>query len=280
MSTQTRTVNAGPVGLKPKGAYNSGASYTLLDTVLYKHDSWVCKAMNTDGSAATISGIAPDDATYGATSWQALTDGGAAAFAEGETARQKGLTAESQGNTAATKASEANTAAQNANTKAALADEKATLADEKASLANEKANLANNAAASADTAAALANEKAALANTKAELADEKATLADTKAQYAQTKGDYADEEAEKAKEFNDHPPYIADGTQEKPGDEDYWYIWDVQNHVYVKSAYGKGDDLHWEEMSTEEKEALAQRVLAELTFASDETCEDIIDELT
>ena len=124
----------------------------------------------------------------------------------------------------------------------------------------------------ASDAADAANAASTLANTKAELADAAATLANTKAQYAQEEGNYAKAQGDYAKEWNDHPPYI--------GNDNYWYIWDAANDVYRKSAYAKGDDLHWEEMTEAEKEALAQRVLAELVFASVSTCEDIIDELT
>ena len=72
-------------------------------------------------------------------------------------------------------------------------------------------------------------------------------------------------------EWNTHQPYI--------GDDDYWYIYDTTNDRYVRSVYAKGDDLHYEEMSQAEKEDLARRVLANLVFASVETCESIIDEL-
>ena len=60
----------------------------------------------------------------------------------------------------------------------------------------------------------------------------------------------------------------------------YWYIWDETNDTYVKSPYAKGDNLHWDEMSEQEKEDLSEKVLERLTFATDETCESIIDELT
>ena len=84
MGTQTRTINAGPVGIKPRGAYSSTDTYTLLDCVLYNHDSWVCIAMNQDGSAATVTGQAPAD---GSQYWKALTDGGRAAVAVGTQVR-------------------------------------------------------------------------------------------------------------------------------------------------------------------------------------------------
>lgn len=84
MATQTKTINAGPVGIKPRGAYSSSDTYTLLDCVLYNHDSWVCTAMTNDGSAATITGQAPYD---GSPYWKAMTDGGRAAVAEGQQVR-------------------------------------------------------------------------------------------------------------------------------------------------------------------------------------------------
>ena len=90
----------------------------------------------------------------------------------------------------------------------------------------------------------------------------------------------ANTQANRAKEWADHPPYIADGTEAHPGDLNYWYIWNDVTDTYVKSPYARGDDLHWEEMTPEEKQALAQSVLEQLVFATEETCEDIIDELT
>lgn len=139
MATRTKTNNAGPVGLKPKGDYSSTAPYTLLDCVKYNHDSWVCKAMNAQGEAIEITGQTPAD---GSQYWQALTDGGRAAYNEGETAKQKGNTAEQQGNDAATKANLANTAANNANNKAALADEKAAYAQQQGDYAKTQAERA------------------------------------------------------------------------------------------------------------------------------------------
>lgn len=81
MAVQTKTTDAGPVGLIPVGEYNPAATYSLLMTVLYNHDSWVCIAMTAEGDEKDISGIAPDDPTHGAENWQALTDGGRAAVA-------------------------------------------------------------------------------------------------------------------------------------------------------------------------------------------------------
>ena len=133
---KTKTIDAGPVGLKPKGAYSGSATYTLLDCVLYNHDSWVCKAVNEQGEAIEITGQTPAD---GSQYWQALTDGGRAAYNEGETARQKGNTAQQQGNAAEQKG---NTAAE----KAALANEKAAYAQQQGDYAKEQAQRAQTVA--------------------------------------------------------------------------------------------------------------------------------------
>lgn len=215
MATQTRTINAGPVGIKPKGAYSSTATYSLLDTVLYNHDSWVCTAMTSDGSSASVTGQAPYD---GSPYWKALTDGGRAAVAVGTQVR---------------------------------ADFDEWFQETEAEWQGMSGN------ADADHERALADHTASVTAT---------TNANT--------------QAARAKEWADHPPYIANGTEAHPGDLNYWYIWNDVSDTYVKSPYAKGDDLHWEEMTPQEKEDLAERVLEQLTFATEETCEDIIDELT
>ena len=128
---------------------------------------------------------------------------------------------------------------------------------------------ANNAAANANNKAALANEKAGLANEKAALANEKATYANSQGDYAKAQGDYA-------KDWNDHPPFIGDGTT---GDLNFWYLYDVTTERYVKGAYAKGDDLDYSTITPEEKQRLIDNIKADLIFASVETCEAIIDEI-
>lgn len=107
-----------------------------------------------------------------------------------------------------------------------------------------------------------------------------------------------------------HPPYIADGTQQKPGDVGYVYQWDYANQTYVK---GIRVSLDWNSMSQDEKDAIEQAILTAIGFdqtptagsehavtsgglytvitaldnrlkvvekvASTETCEDIVSEL-
>lgn len=128
---------------------------------------------------------------------------------------------------------------------------------------------ANNAAANANNKAALANDKASLANEKAALANEKAAYANSQGDYAKTQGDYA-------KDWNDHPPFIGDGTT---GDLNFWYLYDVTTARYVKGAYAKGDDLDYSTITPEEKQRLMDNIKADLIFASVETCEAIIDEI-
>lgn len=143
MATQSKTMNAGPVGLKPKGDYSSTATYTLLDCVKYNHDSWVCKAMNAQGEAIEITGQTPAD---GSQYWQALTDGGRAAYNEGDTARQKGNTAQQQGNAAEQKG---NAAEQKGN----AAEQKGNTAAEKAAYAKQQGDYAKTQAERAEAVA-------------------------------------------------------------------------------------------------------------------------------
>lgn len=128
---------------------------------------------------------------------------------------------------------------------------------------------ANNAATNANNKAGLANDKAGLANDKAALADEKAGYANTQGTYAKNQGDYA-------KELADHPAYIGDGTT---GDENYWYLYDMTAHQYVKGPYAKGDDLDYSTMTPEEIQQLVENIKESIVFATDQVCEDIIDEL-
>lgn len=129
--------------------------------------------------------------------------------------------------------------------------------------------------ATADTGQAAQDHQTAVQDHSTALQDHSTATRDHEASTQAT----ADAEAQTAilEEWNTHPPYIGDGTT---GDANYWYIWDTDNDAYVRSVYAKGDDLHWEEMSEQEKEDLARRVLSNLVFASVQTCEDIIDEIT
>lgn len=135
------------------------------------------------------------------------------------------------------------------------------------------------AASDANTAAANANAKADQAAVAAVNADAKATQANTAANNANTKATYAQQQGDYAKEWNDHPPYIADGTAEHRGDPYYMYLWDINTHAYVRGAYVKGADLDYSTMTQEEYERLVENVRNSVLFASVQTCEDIIDEL-
>ena len=73
----------------------------------------------------------------------------------------------------------------------------------------------------------------------------------------------ANEQASYAENVASHPSYIADGTQEKPGDIGYVYQWDYAHQQYVR---GIRVSLDWDTMSQEEKDALAAEVLASIAF--------------
>lgn len=101
------------------------------------------------------------------------------------------------------------------------------------------------------------------------------TTSTEKSAYAKQQGDYAKAQGDIMAAWNEHQPYIGNGTT---GDTNYWYIW--VNGQYVKSVYAKGDDLHWDEMSEQEKEDLARRVLEVLVFATVAEVTAAINELT
>ena len=107
--------------------------------------------------------------------------------------------------------------------------------------------------------------------------------------------------------WNTHLPFVGDGIT---GDANYWYTYDPATERYVKGPYAKGDNLDWDSMSEQEKQALANAVLAAigfddaptpgseravksgslyneflkkqnvLIFATAETCESLVEELT
>ena len=289
MANKTKTINAGPVGIKPRGTYSSTDRYTLLDCVLYNHDSWVCVAMNQDGEAIEITGQTPAD---GSQYWKALTDGGRAAVATGTQVRTDfdtwfGATAESG---IRKTVSDWLTSVQTAWTTWFGADANSgvrkTFSDWYAQIQQTWTTWFG----ADDTSGVQKQWK----DTKAD-----ATTATGRANTA----------AALCEEWNSHPPYVADGTQEHPGDENYWYTYDITTEQYVKGPYAKGDNLQWDDMTQAEKDALAQLVLDHilfddvptensdkavksggiytalggkqdtLTFASVETCEDIVEEL-
>lgn len=142
MPTETRTINAGPVGLKPKGAYQATATYSLLDFVRHNSEAWVCTAMNADGSAREIIGQEPAASSQ---YWMQMTEFAALIAA-------------------------VNASAANADGKAALANEKAALANEKAALADEKASLANDKAGYATNQGDYAKTKGDYAKTQGDYA--------------------------------------------------------------------------------------------------------------
>lgn len=145
MDVVSKTTNAGPVGFLPTGDYNGTKEYRYLMSAMYNRDTWLCIVLGPNGSPFkedgtwyTVKGETPGTGA----NWVKITDGGLAAYNEGETAKQKGNTAQQQGNDAATKANLANTAATNANNKAALADEKATYAQQQGDYAKTQAERA------------------------------------------------------------------------------------------------------------------------------------------
>lgn len=101
------------------------------------------------------------------------------------------------------------------------------------------------------------------------------TTSTEKSAYAKQQGDYAKAQGDIMASWNAHQPYIGNGTT---GDANYWYIW--VNGAYVKSVYAKGDDLHWEEMTQEEKDDFFQKALDKLVIATPQETRAMLNELT
>lgn len=259
MAVQTKITDVGPTGLIPMGEYNPSATYSLLMTVLYNHDSWVCIAMTNEGDAKQITGIAPDDPTHGAENWQALTDGGRAAVAVAGQVRSEfndwfGATA-SQG----IRKTVSDWFATVQNAWSTWFSQ--TKGDWTSWLNNTKTAWTDwfNSAKSAWTAWFGADQGSGVQKQWATLKAD-STAATNRANTA----------AATAEAWNTHPPYIGDGTT---GDLNYWYLYDVTTAQYIKGPYAKGDDIDYSTMTPEEKQQLIDNIKADLVFAPDADCE-------
>lgn len=245
----------------PRGPYSPTATYTLNHVVLYDHDSWVCKALDAQGEAIEISGIAPDDVTYGALYWQAMTDGGRAAVAVGQQVRTDFDT---------WFGTDANSGVQKTFSdwfSDVLQTGVRYLWDHWFSdlLPTGVRYIWNHWFGEAPT------EQSEGSGVQKEWADLKAdaTAATTRANTA----------AGLCEDWNTHPPYIADGTAEHPGDLNYWYLYDITTGLRVKGPYSKGDDLDYSTMTPEEIQQLIDNIKADLIFASDAECEAAAEEI-
>ena len=128
--------------------------------------------------------------------------------------------------------------------------------------------------ADADHTTAYSDHQTADADHQTADADHQTADADHTASSTATSA--ANTQAGRAKAWADHPPFIGDGTT---GDLNYWYLYDETTASYVKSIYAKGDDLDWDTITQEERELLIQEILNSLIFATNATCQSIVDEL-
>lgn len=246
MATQTKITDVGPVGLIPMGAYNPATPYSLLMTVLYKHDSWICTAMTDEGDEKEITNIAPDDPLHGAENWQALTDGGRAAVAEAAAIRED--FDEWFGET------------ENAGIRKTVSD---WFADIQMTWSNWFGADAGSGIRKtfSDWFEQIQQAWTSWFGRDATEGVQK-DWADTKADATAATG-RANTAADVCEAWNTHPPYIGDGTT---GDLNYWYLYDVTTSQYIKGPYAKGEDLDWDDMSQEDKDALTQMVLEHIAF--------------
>lgn len=279
MVTQTKITDVGPAGMLPRGPYLSTENYTLNHVVLYAHDSWICKAMDAQGEAIEISNIAPDDPTYGALYWQALTDGGRAAVAVGQQVRSEfdtwfGATASAG---IRKTVSDWLTSVQNAWTNWFGANSNSgvrkTWADWYAGVQSAWASWFGSDANSGvrkTWSDWFANAKTAWttwfgSNASSGVQKDWKNLSDA-----------VSEATDILNEWNTHTPYIGDGTT---GDLNYWYLWNLTTHQYVKGPYAKGDNLSWNEMTQADKDVLVAEMIAsleEMGFATEAECRAIV----
>lgn len=96
-------------------------------------------------------------------------------------------------------------------------------------------------------------------HTRAENDHDAAVLA---TQYAQTQGD-------RAKDYNDNPWSI--------GNDGYIYVWNETSQQMVRT---NKVIIDFDDLTTEQKQSMAQAFYDTLVIASTQTCEDIVDELT
>lgn len=112
--------------------------------------------------------------------------------------------------------------------------------------------------------------KGSQATAAARAALEAASAATTAAGNANGKADYAKDQGDYALEMAVHYPYIADGSEERPGDTNFWYLWSHAQQQYVKGPYAKGDNLEFSNMTQEEKERLTAEILSSLSEVTQE----------
>ena len=256
MATKTQTINAGPVGLKPKGAYNAATTYTLLDCVLYNHDSWVCKAMDAQGNPVDVTGQTPQD---GSQYWQALTDGGRAAMAVGTQVRTDfdtwfGATA-------------------NAGIRKTVSDWLSSVQDAWTVWFSD--TLITGVRKIWDTWFGGVQGEWTTWFGADDTSGVQKQWKDTKTDAA-TATTRANTAAAICEDWNENPPYIGDGTT---GDLNYWYLYDAKTEQYVKGPYAKGEDIDWSTISQEDYQRLVENVKEDLVFADADTCRSIVSEL-
>lgn len=118
------------------------------------------------------------------------------------------------------------------------------------------------------------------AYTEGESAKQKGNTAQQQGALAAERGAAAAAMAAYARLMGDNPPRVGKSLPNGDPNDNFWYYF-VPNETldggsYVKSnVYAKGDDLSWDDMTQEEREALASLILDTLTV-QDVSSETII----
>ena len=131
------------------------------------------------------------------------------------------------------------------------------------STASSDHNIATSDHTTADSDHGIAESDHTTAGSDHDIAAADHTQAEADHTTSVTATNNANTQAGYAENIADHPPYIADGTAQHPGDVGHVYQWDYAHQIYVK---GIQLSLDWETMSQAEKDALAQAVLDAISF--------------
>lgn len=141
----------------------------------------------------------------------------------------------------------------------------------------QQGNRAEQAAGQVDAVIATANTD----HTRAEQDHSTATSDHTTAQSdhttAQSDHTTAGQDHTRSENIVAHPPYIADGTTDYPGDTGYFYSWDYGRQTYVRQAKLS---LDWQSMTQAERDALADEMYRRIVVATVAECRLAMSELT
>lgn len=162
--------------------------------------------------------------------------------------------------------------------------EAATEAESKGNAAALKGSTAESQGNAAEQKGNAAAVKGNTAEAQGNAAENKGNTAEQKGNAAETKGNAAAAAASYAELLASNPPRIGATLPGHQADDLYWY-YAVPNEDHTDvtwmstGIWSKGDNLDWNDLTAEERQAVVDAIRQSATFASVELCESAIDEL-